>query len=142
MDSMFIKLCKLGFFSVFGLFTISRVYAAPAVPSPVCAVQGLVKKIETRKVDYKPESWRKSWGLAKARVYTDVTVKVLDAKGLNNKEPYCDRFLGLKTFQLQDKVTKIKVSKCISAKTQFSGDEFAIGQWLFNVQEQKKESCR
>ena len=121
---------------------VSKAKAAPAVSSPVCVIKGLIKKIEKREVDYKPESWRKSWNLPKSREYVDVTIAVSTAKGLEGKAPQCDSLVGLKKFQLRDTTVKISTSQCIVSQTQFSGDEFALGQWIFKIKELKKESCR
>lgn len=117
------------------------VFSAPAMKSEVCLITGVVQSIENREHIYKPESWRKSWGLPKSITYIDIKMNLSEVvpkqKDLETTECTLE-LLSEKTFQLRSKEERSKLEKgsCFRATTQFSGDEFAIGQWVWDI-----ESC-
>lgn len=130
--------CLLVFFTV-------NASAAPAMRSHVCEITAVVQKIEERKESYgKPESWRKAWGLPKFQKYTDVTLSIVSASLL---EEYsmgeCTPQKLPEIFQLRGDVksSKIPVGTCLKGKTQFSGDEFLIGHWLYDVETLSESDC-
>ncbi len=106
--------------------------AAPAMTSPLCVVKANVLKIEQRERKYTPESWRKQWNLPKSITYTDVTLDIEKISG----DQCSKETLSKNVFQLKSNET-LKVGSCIIAKTQFSGDEFRIGQWLWDIKDCK-----
>lgn len=112
--------------------------AAPAAPAPVCQIEGTVLSITEREVAYKDDSWRKSWNLPESITYTDVTINVTEeslVENAGNPEQECKahNLPEKRTYQLRDKNTKLKEDQKIRAHTQYSGDEFAIGNWLYNI---------
>lgn len=121
------------------LFSITSLYAAPALAGPKCKIKGVVESVTSREHQYQPESWRKSWGLSKSIEYTDIKLKVqeslLVSGGFGNGCGIEELKKRDSTFQLRSSENKdlLKSGKCIQAHTQFSGDEFAIGQWVFDV---------
>ena len=122
----------INFILVSAIIASSKVSAAPAMQSSLCEVKAIVVQIKERVHQYRPESWRKNWGLPKSITYTDVTLNLGQISGASN----CNKeFFNGRNFQLKkdsDK-SKINVGDCILAKTQFSGDEFKIGQWLWDI---------
>ncbi len=118
---------------------IPQATAAPALTGPECAVIGTVGNIETRKHYYQPESWRVGWGLPEYRLYTDVTLHLTAAAG---EGCAMEAFQG-KAFQLRvdQDAEKLETGLCLRALTQYSGDEFAIGQWLYDIEIIDMSSC-
>lgn len=117
-------------------------HAAPAMRSPLCIVTAKVEKIETRKEPYnKPESWRKAWGLPKAATYRDVHLKIFRAEFAKDESGTCTTLLEKTKFQLRTGDREPKPGECIQSKTQFSGDEFLIGQWLIEPAPVAADKC-
>ena len=111
--------------------------AAPALTGPLCIVTGIVENTAERNVKYEPESWRLSWQLPEYRVYTDVTVNLSSAGDCDAAQ------FESKPFQLRGDADQSLLTKgaCIRAKTQYSGDEFALGQWLFDIEILDATTC-
>ncbi len=105
--------------------------ASSAPPSPTCALKGKVEKIETRKTMVDNSSVRPT-----EKNYEDVTIKVSTIDGP------CNQLMGSKVFQLRDKNERPTIGKCIAAKTQYSGDEFALGQWVFEIKNIADKDCK
>jgi hypothetical protein len=57
------------------------------------------------------------------------------------KDPKCQALLKHQVYQLRNSKQSSKIGKCIEAKSQFSGDEFYIGQWLFDIKEIEASKC-
>ncbi len=108
--------------------------AAPAMASSQCELKAKVVSIQERTHTYSPESWRKSWGLSKSIIYFDITLDISQVLGGENCK--IETFKSTK-FQLKNDEDKSRIipKKCIQAKTQFSGDEFKIGQWLWDIRD-------
>lgn len=140
------KMRMLALFLLAG-FLPANVYAAPAMTSHVCSVKAVVEKIEKREEKYEPESWRKAWGLPESQVYWDITLSVKDADLIEEHMTGDCTKEGLpKVFQLRDRnfiglLKKPAVGSCINARTQFSGDEFSIGQWLDDIETLPTSEC-
>ena len=117
--------------------------AAPAMRSDVCNIVGSVEKVEIREESYdKPESWRKAWGLPETQEYTDVTLRYVRGKLLEKGSMGgCDAASLPEVFQLRDDQKELTVGQCIEAQVQFSGDEFIIGHWLYDVTVLSDEEC-
>jgi hypothetical protein len=112
--------------------------AAPALNSSQCRVRGIVESIHTRSHKYEPESWRKEWGLPKERIYVDIKLSLNDVSSAEvlggsdcSLEHLQDKIFQLKSNQDQALIT---TGQCITALTQYSGDEFALGQWLWDIE--------
>ncbi len=120
-----------------GSFQTPILSAAPAVTSNLCHIQGIITSINQRTHKYEPESWRKSWRLPKERIYIDIQLDIqnVSSEGKTSDQGCMTESLKDKVFQLKDNQDqkKIKKGQCIKAKTQFSGDEFSIGQWLWEI---------
>lgn len=116
-------------------------HAAPAPTGPICRITGIVEKLETRTRKYEPESWRKSWNLPKEKVYFDVSIKVSSVHELEKGYEGCEKLLSKRVFQLKEQ-KNLKIGRCLRAKSQFSGDEFSIGQWLYDIEYLPEENCR
>lgn len=119
------------------LLIVRLASAAPALPSPQCLIEGTVTAIAEREHRY-DEALRKSWNLPESITYIDISIDVTQArlespaKGQN-----CDAaVLKKRPLQLKDPAERDKLKKgaCIKALTQFSGDEFRIGQWLWRIE--------
>lgn len=115
------------------------VFAAPLPPSDVCIVEGVIETVGQREEPYTPESWRQSWGLPESRNYIDIEL-ALERVSLHeevDRDETC-KFEALveATFQLRsmDELHKLEAGKCVTGKTQYSGDEFAHGQWLWDIE--------
>jgi len=129
----FLSFCLMSAFLAFPSF------ASPAMTGPTCAVEGTVGSITERKEENAPETWRKQYGLSKYREYTDVRLSVKNSSmldpGMTGEDCSKERLEKI-TFQLRPTIigwARIKVGDTISAKTEFSGDEFSIGNWLYDV---------
>lgn len=128
-------------------FSSIEVSAAPATRSHVCEVVATVESIDVRKEGYdKPESWREAWGLPEFQIYTDVKLSVVAASLIEEQafaEGECTPQKLPEIFQLRNdiKPSKIPVGTCLKGKTQFSGDEFVIGHWLFEVEVLESSDC-
>lgn len=110
------------------------VYAAPAMRSDVCKVVGSVEDVAVREELYEPESWRKAWGLPKSNDYTDITLRYVRSELVEKGDQGgCDQASLPKVFQLRNDQKRPKIGQCIEATAQFSGDEFSIGHWLYDV---------
>jgi hypothetical protein len=118
------------------LLLTSGGFAAPAQKSNICYLHGEVLKIEKRVVKrLQPKSWINSWGLENNQVYIDVTIKINDFKhdtsGFSNA---CRENLQNQVFQItKENRQLIKVGDFLEAKAKFSGDEFSIGTWLYDI---------
>ncbi len=122
-----------------GLFFVMAIpasYAAPAMQGPTCSLEGKVESVTERTEEYKDDLWRKSWDLSKDRKYTDIRLAVIKSSlvetGMSGETCSPER-LGKVTFQLREGEIRLKVGDNIRAMTKFSGDEFSIGQWLYDV---------
>lgn len=127
--------------SILLFICISSTLAAPAMKGPTCEITANVEQIQKRKEFYKDESWRKSWGLPKYIEYTDLTLSVISSKETEKGFGSCEEIAKKKIFQLRDKEIELKAKDCIRAQTQFSGDEFSIGQWLFKISKIENIKC-
>lgn len=115
--------------------------AAPAMRGPLCTITGIIEKIASREEVYKDDEWRKSWSLPKSKIYTDITIKVKSSTDDSVDNKRCKQFYSKNVFQLRDDKSKALKGNCIKAQTQFSGDEFSIGQWLFSIEVLPVEQC-
>lgn len=111
--------------------------AAPAPPHNTCKVMGDIISIEQRIVE-RDSSWVKAWGVDKKITYTDIELKLQSVKLITSEmagECTLD-FFEDKSFQLRPEDTNFNFSAgdCVRAKTQFSGDEFLAGQWIWDFQ--------
>ena len=117
----------------FCIATIS--YAAPALKSNICILSGEVISIEKRIQDRgKTDSWIESWGLSKYEEYNDVAINIDSFSHDNSGFGYACKGNGIHIFQISDENLKyISVGSRLNAKAIFSGDEFSIGTWLFEI---------
>lgn len=122
-----------------GLFSFTaNAEASPAAPAPVCQIVGIITNIKEREEPYQNDSWRKSMNLPKSITYTDVTIHVTEEsliESAGNPEHECtaNNLPDKRTYQLREKEIKLEENQKIQAHTKFSGDEFAIGNWLYNI---------
>ena len=116
---------------------IPYLLAAPAPPHKTCAIEGHIISVDERE-DMRDPSWAKSWGLDKKVTYTDINLKLQSVKLIKSElAGECTlEFFENKSFQLRPGQKDFHFSKgdCITAKTQFSGDEFLAGQWLWDIE--------
>lgn len=120
------------------LWLIPSASGAPALTSSLCLIKGTIATISERVEPYTPESWRISWGLPESRTYIDIKFKKIES---TSPGPDCKvQELKKKTFQLRnlEDQKSLSVDDCIKAETQFSGDEFAMGQWVWNIRKCKE----
>lgn len=131
---------KSALFCTLCLFS-QALYAAKAQSGPTCQIIGRVKEVQTRKFEYKPESWRKSWDLPKYKIYYDATLEVLKSKEIGPGYGDCQNLKSKKVFQLKDKKS-VEVGRCFKAESKYSGDEFSIGQWLYELEYLPDSKCQ
>ena len=113
------------------LITPQAVTAAPARPHQGCDLVGEILKIEERVVE-REASWAESWGIAKTKSYTDVTINPFSITHEGGDLPKsCTG--EVQTFQLPQENDGLQKGDCIRANARFSGDEFSIGTWLTNI---------
>lgn len=113
-------------------------HTAPAMNGALCFVEGQVRSLKKREQPYQDEQWRKAWGLPKVVIYWDIELEVKRAEQREPGMGSCTtEELSSETFQLRDEkeLEKVVVGKCLQGLTQFSGDEFRIGQWLYDLSE-------
>lgn len=150
---------------VSGLFlflpTISSTsHATQAMAAPECMVQGHVMSQNVR-FEEKDVGFARSWGIPQTVEYQDVTVKLSENKysGEAQKELaqvseeyphfHCENTGRELVYQLRHddsfKKGAIKpsdlVGNCISALSHFSGDEFVIGNWLYDIKILPESDC-
>lgn len=120
--------------------------AAPAMQHEVCAITGLVQNVSVR-TEERDKEWARSWGIADSIDYVDVTMAVSESVeqgtgGFNN----CPDKLGTHTFQLRegtvDEFRSNFGGKCLKAMSRFGGDEFSIGDYLFDITEVDAAVCK
>ena len=144
------KSLSFSLFSFLMFVGAASVKSAPALSSSICQLRGELIDISQRKVSQGPKEWRESWGLSEFREYTDIALKIIEVKKYDESSPATDcsldyfqkNFQG-KKFQIEPSEKKhrfLKKGTCLVAKTQFSGDEFAIGQWIWDIKECPKNS--
>lgn len=114
--------------------------AAPALPSPICLIRGQIEGLSTRVFEYDPVLLKNS-KLPVTHTYHDVSLKVLSSALAKDQQGDCKKILTHQTFQLRNKQDQLKKGQCIEAHTQFSGDEFVIGQWLFEIKQLPIADC-
>ncbi|MEM6902880.1 MAG: hypothetical protein AAF556_06555 [Pseudomonadota bacterium] len=127
------------------LATASHGAAAPAMQHETCAIIGMVQEVSIRTED-RDKEWASSWGIADSIDYVDVTMAVRTSMeqgtgGFNN----CPDKLGTHTFQLREGTADAFRSKfggkCLEAMSRFGGDEFSIGDYLFDITEVDAAVC-
>jgi hypothetical protein len=120
-------------------------HSAPAMAHAECRVTGSVLSVTERSVE-RDASWAQSWGIPRRITYTDVVVRIASsdmhqAIGFNN----CADKIGDHTFQLhenwQNWTKRWQLGDCITALSRFGGDEFRIGDWLYDIAETKPVDC-
>ena len=115
--------------------------AAPAMKSNVCEITALVEAIEVR------EEKRFVPLINKHKTYkfTDVTLNIASATMLEeHMMGECSPNALPKVFQLRSDhffSKEPKTGQCLKAKTQFSGDEVVIGQWLYDIEYVAEGNC-
>lgn len=108
-------------------------FAAPALKSNICYLEGKIVSIQQRTVN-RDKGWANSWGVKPYVSYNDVTVEITKSK--NDSSGFSDACTEtLQTFQVRDsEMNKVIFGSQIRAKAQYSGDEFMIGNWLFDIE--------
>ena len=135
----------LGIFPL--LLILSPLSAAPAMTGPECQLLASVEQVEQREELYQPDSWRQAWGLPPAYTYTDIKLHVIHSHSVlttgdaSIATHTCQNLLEQPTFQLRPGALTVHPGDCIHAQTQFSGDEFAMGQWLYAIQILDTTAC-
>lgn len=115
--------------------------AAPALPSPICLIRGQVEGTSTRVFEY-DSALQKSAQLPSTHTYHDVSLNLFTSTlTTGKKHKDCTKLLQHKVFQLRDKKVSLKKDQCIEARTEFLGDEFVSGQWIFDIQQLSTENC-
>lgn len=117
--------------------------ASIAVSSHVCEIKAAVDLVDIRKEKVLmplmgPDKYQ-------VRKYTDVSLTLISAKLVE------EHFMGEcsvetlpKIYQLRDDglfQKKPKEGQCIKAKTQFSGADTIVGQWLYDVEILTESEC-
>ncbi|MBV6633521.1 MAG: hypothetical protein KI792_10890 [Alphaproteobacteria bacterium] len=135
----------LGIVSALFMAMVTPAHAAPAQAHEECAVTGVVQDVSVRTVE-RDKEWAKSWGIAGSIDYVDVTMAVSEsveqgAGGINN----CADKLGDHTFQLREGSAWYfrlrNDGKCLKAMSQVSGDEFGIGDYLYDIEVLEDDAC-
>ena len=120
-------------------------HAAPAMLHAECLVVGPLIKTEER-VEQRDPSWAASWGIPSSKSYLDATVMLTRStvhvdEGYNN----CPEKTGEHVFQIrsdwEDWYQALEPGSCIQSRNRFSGDEFSIGDWLFDSELVPAERC-
>ena len=126
---------KDSLFFLFPIFIATESYSAPALKSNICSLFGEVISIEERIQDRgKPDSWIESWGLEKYEKYTDVTINITSFS--HDSSGYGDACKGdgLQVFQVNNEnLMHLSLGSRVEAKAIFSGDEFLIGTWIYDI---------
>lgn len=112
----------------------AAVMAAPAAYQPPCTVTGTVVRVSERYEPYSDKGWAKSWNLPDGQTYTDVVIDVVKT------DDACDD-AGETTYQLEGGVDDPETGACVTAVTQFSGDEFRIGDWIKSYETNDQATC-
>lgn len=110
---------------------MTPIHAAPAMLGSICQIKGVIKKVSKR------ENSRKTFGTKESRSYIDWELdlkSVTFIKESDNKLCTQDFFKN-KIFQLRfdEHKNNYLASECIEALTQYSGDEYSHGQWVWNI---------
>lgn len=110
---------------------MSPIHAAPAMRGSVCQIKGIIKKVSKR------ENTRKNFGPMESKNYIDWELDLKNVTSVNKSDmKSCTQdFFKNKIFQLRfdEHKNNYSASECIEALTQFSGDEYSHGQWVWNI---------
>ena len=128
---------------VFG--PVSGTNAAPAMKHAECVIVGTLMKTEER-VEERDPDWAASWGLPPSVTYLDATIR-LTRSDMNLDDGYnnCADKTGEQIFQIrddwQDWYRTIEPGTCLQSRSRFGGDEFSIGDWLFDSAQIEAAAC-
>ncbi len=128
-------------------FFSNSAFSAPAAPAPECVIIGIVEDVSSRDHVYSPRSWADSWNLPKSITYTDINIKILESSFLNEEDVLqfpdynCGDIGIIKKYQLPNNQKRPPINSCIKAITQYSGDEFKIGNWLKRLKILDSREC-
>lgn len=123
-------------------------HAAPSMAHDTCRVIGKVTSVETKEFKRNmPRSWLDDWKLSNS--YTETVIK-LDIstieilKDIGYDKDSCTLEKAAEGYYLRDKkfFKGFGAGDCISAETNFSGDEFRIGNWIYNIETLPADQCR
>ncbi len=128
-----IFLVTLSFCAAFSL----QVEAAPAMPRDACRIEGKIVSMKERPQMIEA---RKNFGESGEYTYVDIDVVVksralFEKMGLPNDNA-CAPIKAPKviTYQLRADQKRPAVGQKIRALTRFGGDEFSIGDWIYEIE--------
>lgn len=139
-----------GFLALPAFFS-GHAIASPTMAHDTCVVVGTVNSIEKIKITRpRDETWLKSWRLSKT--YSEIAIKITPStidvfNDMAFDKTSCTLEKAAEGYYLQHRATlkfipaDYKVGDCITAKTNFSGDEFRIGNWIYDIEKQPAELC-
>jgi hypothetical protein len=147
---------NIGFILVAGavalfVFCAQDSSAAPAMAHDTCVVTGTLESVEKIKITRpNDDSWLKSWGLSKN--YSETSIKITPhaievLHDINMDKTSCTLEKAAEGYYLKHRSTLKLIPEdyqegdCITAKTNFSGDEFRIGNWIYDIEVKPSDFC-
>ena len=151
------KLQYISWLVCFAAFTVTALHgsnpaaAAPAMAHDKCRVTGTIttmEKIEIQRTQ--PDSWLDDWGLPRKYSETKINLDILSIETVEDQpmdKTSCTLEKAAEGYYLKGNSTQKRffadfdIGDCITAETNFSGDEFRIGNWIYDIKTLPAEQC-